>query len=711
MRFLTYYACACIFLGAVLPARAEVNAACIFGSGMVLQQQRPVPVWGTATPGEQVSVAFGGQQVSAKADAIGKWKVTLAAMPADAAPREMTITAATNTQVFKDVLVGEVWLCSGQSNMGLEVRKCINAPAEIAAANYPALRAFTAGYATSVDHGYEIIPTIEKQRYALAPQEKCLGSWQPVTPDTVKNLSAVGYFFARNLQQLLKVPVGIIVSSMGATAIESWTSLEGLKANPAYHERAVAFERLAQDYLADKDQLPQALAAQQARYDAQCRTWFAKLDAEDPGLKKQWMAPALDTAGWGTVALPVSVADNPLGSPVASIWFRKEVTIPADWVGKELELHLGTIDSVDESYVNGIRVGRTWFDTPSYWSISRVYPVPATTVTTTRVSIALRLVKLVYHMGLFGPAAEMKLQPKGTPEATPVSLAGAWRLQKAQDLDAGQQPQLAPVLGKAPGNHYGHPAAMYNGLIHPLIPYAIRGAIWYQGEANAPFYIDYRALLPGLIASWRQEWGQGDFPFGIVQLADYFGQQTHPVERGGYTNLREAQAMAAQSVPNTFLATAVGVGEGNDIHPKNKQEVGRRLSLAALGTVYGQKDTLYTGPTYKSMTIEGKTIRLRFNFANGLYAQGDPLVGFAIAGENRAFYFADAKIDGDTVVVSSDKVPHPIAVRYAWATNPVCNLYNAAHLPAFPFHTDAWDLSQLVIPEDTITLPTGWVSK
>jgi sialate O-acetylesterase len=706
--------CAILLLTlAAATAKADVAPASIFGTGMILQRQMAVPVWGAAAPGEAVTVAFAGQKITGKADANGKWKVALKAMEADATPKEMTVAGASNTVTFKDVLVGEVWLCSGQSNMGLEVRSVLNAAEEVAAANDTTIRAFTATPASSTDQGYEVNPTVAAQRYALTPQEKCLGKWQPCTGDVLKNTSALAYFFARDLRRTLNVPVGVVVSSYGATAIEAWISLEGLKAIPRYHERAEAFDLLTKAYLADKEHFAQALEAQATRFEMQNQAWFKQLDAEDPGLQKKWMDPALDVSQWGHVALPVSIADNPIGSPIASIWFRKDVAIPQDWVGKELELHLGVIDAVDETYVNGTRAGRTWFDTPSYWSVSRVYAVPASAVTSTQISVTMRLLKTAYHMAPFGPAADMKVVVKGPPDAssaTPVSLAGDWRMQKAQDLDAGRQPQLSPTQKTEPGHHYGQPGVMYNGLIHPLAPYAIRGATWYQGEANAPFYIDYRSLLPGLIASWRNEWGQGDFPFGIVQLADYWGEQTLPVERAGYTNLRESQAMAL-SVPNTFMATAVGVGEGKDIHPKRKQEVGRRLALNALGVAYGKKDVPYSSPVYKSMAVEGDMIRLRFDFAKGLHAQGDPPVGFAIAGENRAFYFAKAKIDGETVVVSSDKVPHPVAVRYAWATNPVCNVYNSENLPVFPFHTDNWDLSQLVIPEDKITIPTGWVTK
>ncbi len=693
-----------------MPTQAEVIAASVFGNNMVLQREQPVPVWGTATAGEPITVTFGGQKVSTKANAVGRWTVTLKPMKADATPREMTIAGTGNTNVFKDTLVGEVWLCSGQSNMGLELRQCLNASNEIAVAGNPLIRAFTAHYAPANDHGYAIIPTLPAQRFALTPQDKCRGEWQVCSPKTVKDWSGVGYYFARELQQRLQIPVGIIVSSMGATAIEAWTSVEGLKAIPAYRERAEAFDEVARAYLADTNRLAQALEHRKATCAERSRVWFAELDAEDVGLKMMWMAPELDVASWDKVSLPVSAEDNPLGVPVASVWFRKDIEIPQNWVGKDLELHLGVVDSVDEAYVNGVRAGRTWFDATNYWLISRIYTVPAQAVTTNRLLVALRLLKLAYPMGLFGPAEEMKLVLKGTPEAQSVSLAGEWSLRKANELDPGRQPQVAPLLGKEPGHYYGHPGVMYNGLIHPIIPYAIRGAIWYQGEANAPFYVDYQSLLPGMIKSWRKEWGQGDFAFGIVQLADYWGQQTKPVERGGYTPLREAQT-AALSLTHTFMATAVGVGEGNDIHPKNKREVGRRLALGAMGVAYGQKDSLYSGPVYKSMSVEGSTIRLRFDFAKGLHARGEPPVGFAISGADRKYYFAQARIEGETVVVWSDKVAKPVAVRYAWATNPVCNLYNGDELPIFQFHTDDWDVSQLLMVPDTITLPTGWVKK
>ncbi|MCG3147054.1 MAG: hypothetical protein PCFJNLEI_00490 [Verrucomicrobiae bacterium] len=697
-----------LLLTVAVPAHAAVTVAPIFGNSMVLQRDQPVPVWGRASPGESVTVEFAGQKVSTKADAAGKWKVALAALPANATPQELTVTGSGAPTVFKDVLVGEVWLCSGQSNMAWELRKVREAAAEVAAANYPMIRGTVVFAASAKDQGYLIEPTTQTQRYALTPQEKCVSQWSACTPDAAANWSGVAYFFARDLHRELKVPIGLIMSSYGASAIEAWTSVEGLKAIPTYRERAEAYDELVKAFLADTNSFPQALAAQQARLPERNRAWFAQLDAEDPGLKNQWMAPAFDTTQWQPITLPVTPADNPIGAPVASVWFRKEIAVPADWTGKELELKLGIIDGADETYVNGTRVGRTWFDVASYWSVSRVYPVPTAAVTSTNVTVAVRVLKLAYPMAFFGPATNMTL----TLSEASVSLTGVWRMAKAQDLDPGRQPRPAPLLDKPPGYYYGHPGAQYNGQIAPVIPYGIRGAIWYQGEANAPFYVDYRTLLPGLITSWRKEWGQGDFHFGIVQLADYQAQQTKAVERiSGYHLIRESQMLALQ-LTNTFIASAVGVGEGADIHPRNKQEVGRRLALPALATVYGKKDRLYYGPLYKKMTTAGDKIRLHFDFAQGLHSAGDPPVGFAIAGADRKFYFANAKIEGETVVVWSAKVPQPVAVRYGYASNPVCNVYNAEKLPVFQFNTDRWDNTQLVNPEDdALILPTGWVPK
>ena len=710
MRIFPFLTGILLWSGAVLTAHADVSIAPIFGNSMVLQRDQPVPVWGKALPGESLTVTLGEQKLTTTADSAGQWKVTLPAMPANAAPQSLTIAGGGPPTVLTNVLIGDVWLCAGQSQMGLELRKDRDAETIIASAQSPNIRVFTVTATASTNQGYLINPTQKSQHYALTPQATCEGSWQTCTPATVRDWSAVSYSFARNLHDRLHVPIGIIVASYGATAIEAWISLEGLKAIPSYRERALAFAEIVRTYLADTNSFPGSLAAEAARLNEHNLVWFQQLDTEEPGLKNNWMAPTFDVSQWGRITLPVTTANNPLGEKPAAAWFRKDVVIPSDWVGKDLELHLGIIDSADESYVNGHRMGRTWFDTDHYWQVSRVYPVPAGEVTSTNVAVVLRLVKLADPMGLFGPAAEMKLTLKSATNSA-VALDGVWRHCRSYVPDPGHQPRTAPLLNRAPGVHYGHPGVQYNGQIHSLIPFGIRGVIWYQGGSNAPFYTDYRSLLPGLIADWRKRWGLGSLPFGIVAIPDYEQPQTKPVERRGRHLIREAQAMAL-TVTNTFLATAVGTGEAADVHPKRMQELGRRLALGALGSVYGLREKPYFGPLYKTMSIEGAKIRLHFDFAAGLHAQGEPPVGFAIAGDDRAFYFANAKIEGETVLVWSDNVPKPVAVRYAWASYPICNLSNSEELPMFQFHTDDWDPSQLVIPTNTIvTIPTGWTPR
>jgi len=450
---------------------AELKLHGLFRDNMVLQCDAPVPVWGRAEPGQNVSVTLGAQKKSAVADGSGRWKVLLDALK-PGGPLEMVV-AAKETVTLKNVLIGEVWLCSGQSNMGWSVRLSANAAEEIPAANYPKIRMFT-------------VPRRESE----APQSDVDGNWQECTPKTATNFSAVAYFFGRDLQKALNVPIGLIHSSVGATRAQAWTpraTLEGsFKDVFAQHEK------------------------EKAAYD--------------------------------------------------------------------------------------------------------------------------------------------KASPK---------------------------PGVVPVA----------PATLYNGMIAPLVPYGIRGAIWYQGEGNVGSPWVHRSLFPALIQSWREAWG-GEFPFLYVQLAAHLARKDAPAE-SYWAMLRESQRLSL-SVPKTAMATAIDIGDAEDIHPKNKQEVGRRLSLAAQATVYG-KSVVYSGPLYESMKIEGDRIRLAFkHVGGGLTAKGDALGGFAIAGPDKKFVWAKAKIEGDGVVVWSEQVSKPTVVQYAWADNPECSLYNQEGLPAVPFMTERY---------------------
>ena len=483
------------------PAPAEVRLPAVFSDHMVLQRQMPVPVWGWASPGEKVTVKLADQQAEATADKDGKWTVKIGPFEAGG-PHELTVTG-TKTLTIKDVLVGEVWLCSGQSNMAMVVRSCLNAAEDIQAANFPRIRHFRVARGS-----------------AYAPQADCRGAWAVCSPKTVSGFTAAGYFFGREVHKELKVPVGLLHSSVGGTPVESWTNRNGLEDNPA---------RAPQIKIT-----PEVLKA---------RTEYAQ-------------------------------------------------------------------------------VLKGWRD---------------------------------------GLAASANPRRRRRPPNPPKVL---------MDL-------------------YRHNGRLFNAMIHPLIPYAIRGATWYQGEANAGRGYAYRKRFAGLIQGWRHQWGQGDFPFLFVQLPNYRKRNAQP-EDSSWPVLRESQAVTLR-LPKTGMAVTIDIGEAGNIHPRNKQDVGRRLALVALAKFYG-KEVVHSGPVYEKLAIEGGKVRLHFqHVGGGLTAKGGGLLkGFTVAGADRKWVWAEAAIDGKTVVVHSEQVPKPAAVRYAWAMNPECNLYNAEGLPAAPFRTDDW---------------------
>jgi sialate O-acetylesterase len=357
------------------------------------------------------------------------------------------------------------------------------------------------------------------------------------------------------------------------------------------------------------------------------------------------------------------------------VWFRREFDLPAGWAGKDLTLSLGPIDDRDTTWVNGTKVGAT-----NEYNAPRNYRVAANILKPGRNVLAVRVLDTGGGGGFYGKPEDVKLQIAGDSATAPLSLAGEWRYLVSAPL-VGLQPP--------PANFDNNPngvSVLYNSMIAPLVPFGIKGAIWYQGESNAGRAQQYRTLLPTLVRDWRSRFGVGDFPFYIVQLANFMATEAQPTDPP-WAYLREAQMLASQNVPNAGIATAIDIGEAADIHPRNKQDVGRRLALNALALTYKQP-VEYSGPRYRSMKIEGDTVRLTFDHAAGMTAKGGALQGFAIAGADKKFVWADARVEGNTVVVSSPQVKQPVAVRYAWANNPVANLYNLHGLPALPFRTD-----------------------
>ena len=618
---------------------------------MVLQRDVPVTIWGWAAPGDTITVEFAGQKKTAVAANDGNWLVKLDPLPACPEPRQLVVFEADAPRVtLHDILVGEVWLASGQSNMEWPVGKSFNAAAEMAAANYPQIRLFT-------------VPL----RMLNGPQPEVDGTWQICTPHSIETFSAVAYFFGRELHRELGMSIGLINSSKGGTRIETWTSRDALLSDPLARREIERYEAGPADEEFARDPV----------------AWERNHVMPDPGnvgFAQGWAATDFDDSRWGEMRTPSKWQD--FGHKFSGVfWFRRTVCLPAAWAGRDLRLHLGACDKHDTTYFNSVPVGTTGWETCDAWCTPREYRVPGKLVRAGRNVIATRIYSYMTDGGLIGPAWRMRL----VAENDSIPLTGDWRFRIEHNF--GLQPMPQQPFG--PGNP-NTPHILFNNMIRPLAPYAIRGVIWYQGESNATAAQHYRTLFPLMIRDWRRAFGQGDFPLLFAQIANHGAPQQQPVE-SGWAGLREAQLLALGE-PNTGMAVTIDIGDAKDIHPGNKQDVGKRLALVARAQVYGQPIP-FSGPLYRSHTVEGGAIRLHFDHADGglLTSDGGPLKGFAIAGVDKQFGWADAKIVGDTVVVSNAEVSEPAAVRYAWASNPIGNLANSASLPASPFRTDQWD--------------------
>jgi sialate O-acetylesterase len=618
----------------------------LFANHAVLQRDTKVPVWGWTGPGATVTVSFAGQEKNATASPDGKWMAYLDPMAVSRKGRVLKVQSSFSNQKVKisDILVGDVWICSGQSNMEMGIGAC-KVPDEIAAANYPLIRLLN-------------VP----KRIAYTPESTLICSWQPCSPASIltgpwDGFSAVAYFFGRELHRELDVPIGLIETCWGGTVCEAWTSGEAMASMGDFASAMEQVNEVANTQGTDK-------------LGVVMDKWYLK---NDPGTSKAWFKPETDVSAWRTATMPANWQACGIPGYEGVVWVQHTFEMPAKWAGKEIVLSFGTIGDCDVTWVNGIAAGRTdYFDQP------RIYKVPPSLLKNGSNVITMRVVNSGGG-GFFGKAEEMKAYPSGE-ESSAISLAGVWRVQET----APRAVTGAPLVGNP-----NISSVLYNGMIAPLIPFAIQGAIWYQGESNASRAYQYNALLQNMITDWRSRFGVGDFGFHIVSLANFMKTSAVPQE-SAWAELREAQALAAKALPDCGIAMAIDIGDAADIHPKNKKEVGRRLALSALADTYG-KEIEWSGPWYKSMEINGKVIRLSFDHTgSGLMAKGDKLTGFAIAGADRKFVWADAVIEGTTVLVSSSTVSAPVAVRYAWADNPVCNLYNGENLPAIPFRTDEW---------------------
>jgi len=635
-------------------ASADVRLPALIGDNMVLQQGRPARLWGWADPGETVRASIAGLSAETVATPEGTFRLAVGPLPVGG-PYTLEITGK-NVLRITNVLVGEVWVASGQSNMEFPLSRARNADEEIAKAAFPQIRLFTVAKATST-----------------TPKDDVSGGWVECGPDTASTFSAVAYFFGRKLAQELHVPIGLVHTSWGGTPAEAWTSREALTAEPSLRPMVDELDRLLADpSVAEK-------------YARELKAWREKNLVQDPGNVGEGQGFArtdFDDAGWEKVTLPASI--ERLGHQIDGVvWFRHTVEVPAAWAGKDLTLRLGAIDDCDTTYFNGEKVGETTCDTPSSYTLLRAYKIPGGLVKAGANVVAVRVFDSGGDGGFMGPADQMRVAPDGP--VGPISLAGSWQLR----VEAAEGP-VTPDWGSQPrrADSENGPTTLFNAMVAPLTPMSIRGVIWYQGESNADRAVQYRTLFPTLIRDWRAHFGLGDFPFYFVQLANYMARAAEPGP-SDWAMLREAQLMTLR-LPNTGMAVTIDIGAADDIHPTDKQDVGLRLALWALAKTY-DRSVVFSGPLYRSHELYGHEISIGFDHADGLAARGGPPVGFAIAGADHKFVWADARIEGEHVIVSSPKVPTPVAVRYGWADNPEVNLYNGAGLPASPFRTDDWD--------------------
>ncbi len=628
-------------------SNAAVQLGSPFGEHMVLQQGRRVPVWGTAAAGEKVSVEFAAHTKTTSAGSDGKWRVDLDPLPVSAVGRMFTVTGSATPVPIKigDVLVGEVWICGGQSNMERQLgprpeqKPIVNWEQEVAAATHPLIRQF---YVT--------------QQLSPVPKSTLEGKWTVCSPATAADFTAVGYFFARDLQKALNVPVGIIHSSWGGTPAEAWTSRAGLAAFPEFKENLAQLDQVATDPVGAKRD-----------YLARLEQWFLK---NDPGSgAHSWNGDDVDTSNWEHLNLPTfwETAGHPDFDGV--VWFRKPFDLPDGWSGADLELRLSAIDDIDTTWVNGVKVGATFS-----WDTPRVYHVPSSLLHPKGNLIAVRVLDTGGNGGIWNADLPLELVPANG-KGTALSLTGPWRCRFSTALTNDSKTHLPIDTSQSAGV----PTALYNAMIAPLEPYAIRGVTFYQGEENANRAHQYRTLLPALIADWRKQWGEGDFPFLFVQIAPF---NAMPPE------IREAQLLAWQATKNTAMVVTIDCGDADNIHPTHKQPVGARLALAARALAYGQS-VEYSGPVFAKLKIKSHRAVLDFtHLGGGLVAKDGPLTGFTVAGSDGVFHPAGAEINKDTIVVSSPEVSQPIAVRYAWANVAAGNLFNQAGLPASPFETE-----------------------
>jgi sialate O-acetylesterase len=627
------------------PISGQVRLPRLVRDSMVVQRDTQLKIWGWGTKGEKVNINFNGKNFKTTTGNDGKWYVMLSPMKAGG-PYTMNITAS-NKITLTNILVGDVWLCAGQSNMVhyMDLHKERYAE-EIAQANYPEIRQFT-------------IPTITNLQKPANDLPR--GNWKSATPPDIKRFTVIAYFFARKLYEQYHVPIGLINAAVGGTPIEAWTSEEGLK----------EFPELLTTIQKNKDT---AYVNQSNRANLAFNRERAKRKVADKGLteNKHWYDTSYIPKNWHTINIPGYWEDQGIKDLNGVVWYRKEIDLPASSAGLPAKITLGRIVDADFLYVNGVLVGNTSYQYPQ-----RRYQVPEGLLKAGKNILVVRVINNGGKGG-FVPDKPYYMSVGGQS----IDLKGYWQYKVGEVYnDEG--------TGGGGISAQNQPSALFNAMVAPLTNYKIKGILWYQGESNTSKPEEYQKLLPALIADWRNQWAQNDAPFLYVQLPNFMEVSYSPSE-SQWAILREAQLKCLR-VANTGMVVAIDLGEWNDIHPGNKKPIGERLALAARKVAYGEKNIVYSGPIYQSFKVEGNKIRISFsNVGSGLISiDGEELNQFAIAGPDKKFVWAKAVIENNTVVAWNDDVPNPQFIRYAWADNPNgANLYNKEGLPASPFRTD-----------------------
>jgi len=622
-------------------ASADIRLPRLLSDGLVLQRDTNVNLWGWADEGEVVKASLDGKAIGETTTKNGAWLIQFASPPAGG-PHTIEIKGK-NSVALNDVYFGDVWVASGQSNMQTTMARVEEKFAdEIAAASYPLLRQFTVPRVMIFDE----------------PQADLKGGeWEKSTPETLPDHSAVAYFFGKKIHLDEHIPVGILSSNFGGSPAECWMNEEALKAYPEIYKEAKSFQ--------DHEYLKSIQDADKKEIDA----WTAQVDNFDQGMHAEipWYDNALDHSAWPTLQVPSLWVDEGIEPMSGVVWFRKVVNVPKDVVDQPGMLRLGTIVDADIAYINGKQVGRTYYQYPP-----RRYKLEPGTLKPGENIITLRI-QVDNRRGEFIPEKPYYLQVGDFK----VDLSGPWYYQVANIVEPPKPRRFVP---------WNEPLGCFNAMLNPLLKMPIKGVIWYQGETNAGRAKQYETMFPHLIRHWRDLWGQGDFPFLYVQLANWDVPGV-PSSESGWPELRWAQFKTLKEVKNTAMAVAIDVGEWNDLHPLDKKSVGERLALAAEALAYGKKDLVYSGPLFKSVSAEQGKLYVDFDsIGSGLERHGSKLGGFEIAGADGVYKSAKAKIKNDQVVVWSTDVETPISVRYAWDDSPDdANLYNEEGLPASPF--------------------------